>query len=217
MVVWAGFVWSGVHPTLAGVVLGLLTPVTAWLGPSGFVDEVRSEADALAAGGEDAHHVGARLRRVAQLRREARSPAEDLLERMHPWVAFGIMPVFALANAGVELSHLDFSGAGVTVLLGSSLGLVVGKPVGIALSMWLAVKTRVGALPEGLGTRHLVVLGLVGGVGFTMSLFVAQLAFPAGALLQSAKVGVLGATVVAAVASLLVARTALPLPQERVG
>ncbi len=164
VVVWAGVLASGIHPTIAGVILGLLTPVRGW--------------------------------------REEKPPVESLIAGLHPWVAFGIMPIFALANAGVSLSGLSFDDASLRVIAGASVGLVLGKPIGVLGASWLAVRLRVASLPAGLGTRELVVLGVVAGVGFTMALFIAQLAFVAPVLLAAAKLGVLCASVVAAVVGL---------------
>ena len=119
------------------------------------------------------------------------------------------MPIFALANAGVSLSGFTLDAGGRDVILGVGVGLVVGKPVGVLLATWLAITTRVARLPVGLNTRHLVVLGLVAGVGFTMALFVGQLAFGDETLLAAAKLAVLVASGIAAVLSLVVGRILL--------
>jgi NhaA family Na+:H+ antiporter len=193
VVMWAGVYAAGVHPTIAGVVVGLVTPVRAWLGPDGFVADVRKELDHL---GEvspsslSSHEFAVALKHVDGARREAMSPAESLIEALHPWVAFGIMPVFALANAGVPVSGTALDGASWSVATGIAVGLVVGKPIGVLIASWLTLRFRLGTLPAGIGVRHLVVLGVVAGVGFTMSLFIAQLAFTDAALLRAAKLGV---------------------------
>lgn len=104
VVVWAGIAAAGVHPTIAGVIVGLITPVQAWLGPTGFVNGMQKELEELTLGSPEAlssHELAKTLRHMAVARREAMSPAESLIELLHPWVAFGIMPLFALANAGV--------------------------------------------------------------------------------------------------------------------
>jgi Na+:H+ antiporter, NhaA family len=163
--VWAGVYAAGVHPTIAGVVVGLLTPV-----------------------------------RVAH--GDTQSPAERLIAQLHPWVAYGIMPLFALANAGVSVSIAGLDAASWQVVAGVALGLVLGKPVGVLLAIGLTLRLGVGVLPRGIHLRHLVVLGLVAGIGFTMALFVAQLAFVDAQLLAAAKVGVLCASAAAALLSL---------------
>ncbi|MCU0698801.1 MAG: Na+/H+ antiporter NhaA [Myxococcaceae bacterium] len=201
VVAWAGVYGFGVHPTIAGVLVGLVTPVRAWLGPEGFVAHVQRQLGAVTTPGLSAHELAVHLAAVDHARREALSPAESLIEKLHPVVAWGIMPVFALANAGVALDSGPTSSASSLVTVGVIAGLVVGKPVGVFAASWLVTRLGVGTLPIGLGGRHLVVLGLVAGVGFTMSLFTAQLAFVDAALLGAAKVGVLVASVVAATLS----------------
>lgn len=205
VVAWAGIYAAGVHPTIAGVIVGLMTPVRAWIGPEGFVVGVRSELDRLSQGeahAQSTHELAESLRHVATLRREAMSPAENLIETLHPWVAFGIMPVFALANAGVELAGGTFAPEASHVALAVGAGLVLGKPLGVLLASWLTLRFGIGALPTGLSLRHVVVLGVVAGIGFTMALFIAQLAFIDTVLLAAAKLGVLAASAVAAVLGL---------------
>jgi NhaA family Na+:H+ antiporter len=216
-VVWAGLYRGGVHPTLAGVIVGFVTPVRAWLGPDGFV---RRAGDAITvltqrAAGADAQGLGDALREVDRARREALSPSEGLIEALHPWVAYGIMPLFALANAGVSLQGASLHGEPLRATLGIAVALLVGKPLGVLAACALALRLRVASLPAGLGARHLTVLGLAAGIGFTMSLFIAQLAFGAGPSLANAKLGVLAGSVFATVAALLAGRALLdaaPVP-----
>lgn len=213
VVVWIGIYSAGVHPTIAGVLVGLVTPVRAWLGPEGFVVGVRKELDRLATATERAlssHELAESLRHVDVARREAMSPAESLIDALHPWVAFGIMPLFALANAGVALAGTSLQTVPWRVVLGVAVGLVVGKPVGVLFSVWLTVKLRLGRLPLSLSLRHVVVLGVVAGIGFTMALFIAQLAFTDVRFLSAAKLGVLTASAVAAVLGLVLGRILLP-------
>ncbi len=174
-VIWAGVYGAGVHPTIAGVIIGLLTPV---------------DHDDAADG-------------------EALPPVESLIESLHPWVAFVIMPLFALANAGVALTGESLDASATRVAVASALGLFIGKPIGVLLACFLALKLRVSALPRGLHARHLLVLGAVAGIGFTMSLFIAQLAFANAALLAAAKLGVLIASFCAAVFALGLGRLLL--------
>jgi len=219
VVVWAGVYTAGVHPTIAGVLIGFLTPVRAWLGARGFLAGVGDELERLARAEPAAlssHELAEGLRRVNLARREAVSPAESLIETLHPWVAFGIMPVFALANAGVAVSGGALGAASWSVVVAVAVGLVVGKPLGIVLVSLLALRLRIGVLPAGLGLTHLVVLGVVAGVGFTMSLFIAKLAFVAPALLAAAKIGVLAASALAAALGLGLGR-ALLAPVTGVG
>ena len=125
-----------------------------------------------------------------------------------------VTPIFALANAGVNLSGLSLGGNGARVSTAIVVSLLAGKPIGVVLSSALALWTKFAALPDGLGRRHLVVLGVVAGIGFTMSLFVAQLAFSDPALLSAAKLGVLIASAVAMILGLIFGRLLLPLRES---
>jgi len=216
VVAWAGVYAAGVHPTIAGVIVGLITPVRAWLGPEKFINNLRAQVTTLAALPDaelQSHELAHQLHDIDEARREAISPAESLIETLHPWVAYAIMPIFALANAGVSFDGIDLSGAGASAAIGVGLGLSLGKPLGVIAACTLALKLRIAVLPAGLSGRHLLVLGLVAGVGFTMSLFIAQLAFPGAALLADAKLGVLVASAAAGVVALIVGRLLLhPAP-----
>ena len=212
VVAWAGIYAAGIHPTIAGVIVGLVTPVRAWLGPDGFVVGVQKEIDRLALATPIAlssHALAETLRHVDAARREAMSPAESLIETLHPWVAFGIMPLFALANAGVAISGGALDASSWSVVTAVAVGLLVGKPIGVLLATWLTLRLRIGALPAGLTARHLVVLGVVAGVGFTMALFIGQLAFTDAKLLAAAKIGVLAASGGAAIVGLALGRLLL--------
>jgi NhaA family Na+:H+ antiporter len=189
ILLWIGLFEAGIHPTLDGVLLGLLTPVRPWFGPSGFAETTKGQLADLDAQDRDA--LLARLDEIEIARREAVSPVDRLVHSLHPWVAFVIMPVFALANAGVALGGADLGGDALWVFLGIAIALPVGKLLGIAGFSLGATKLRLAVRPAELGSRAFVVLGLVGGVGFTMSLFIAQLAFPPGPLLETAKLAVL--------------------------
>jgi NhaA family Na+:H+ antiporter len=219
VVAWAGIYAAGIHPTIAGVIVGLITPVTAWLGPDGFVVGARQELEQLAQGTPNelsSHELAGTLHKIDVARREAMSPAESLIEALHPWVAFGIMPLFALANAGVAVSAESLDATSWSVVTAVAAGLVLGKPVGILLSVWLTRRLGIGVLPKGMTWRHVVVLGVVAGVGFTMALFIAQLAFSDADLLAAAKLGVLGASGGAALLGLVLGRILLA-PREVLG
>ena len=169
-VVWSGFLLAGIHPTLAGVVLGLLTP-------------------------------------VATVQREMLPPVVRVEATLHPWVAYGIMPLFALANAGVSLKSVSLADpASRAVCAGIAIALVVGKPVGIVLAAWLAVKSGIAALPPTARGRGLLLVGLLGGIGFTMSIFIANLAFADRALLASAKLAILTGSAISGLGGLVFGR-----------
>jgi NhaA family Na+:H+ antiporter len=189
-----------------------MTPIRAWLGPEGFLTTVRQDLNHLEENAPKAlspHRLAGTLRHVDSARKEALSPAEALIESLHPWVAFAIMPVFALANAGVSLRSGAFDAAMWKVASGVVVGLGLGKPIGVLLASWLMLKLRIGKLPLGLTQRHLVVLGTVAGIGFTMSLFIAALAFGDARLRAAAKLGVLGSSVAATLLGLVLGRVLL--------
>ncbi len=212
LVAWAGVYSAGIHPTIAGVLIGLMTPVRAPLGPDGFLESAQRELAQLATLGPaslSSHELAGTLKQVDLARRGAMAPAESLIEALHPWVAYCIMPIFALANAGVSVSGGLQGDAAWTVLAAVMVGLIVGKTVGVFAASWLTLRLGVGTLPAGLSQRHLLVLGVVAGVGFTMALFIAQLAFTDPALLAAAKLGVLAASVVAGAAGIALGRLLL--------
>jgi NhaA family Na+:H+ antiporter len=198
--VWLALDRSGVHPTVAGVALGLMTPATAW------VDDARLRAIfgrvlANPPGGRWSGDTSERrdLRRATTAAHEALSPVERLEITLHPWVGFAIMPVFALANAGVILSPGAFSEPVALAIAGA---LVFGKPAGVVGFAWLATRAGVARPPPGLTWGVLAAGAMLTGIGFTMSLFVADLAF-APPLLAAAKIGVFGGSAVAATVGML--------------
>jgi NhaA family Na+:H+ antiporter len=197
--VWYAFFRSGVHATIAGVILGLMTPARNYVSERRFARFIRKIAGVFQDGtwAEQPH----RVEQVGRLRwaaRETVSPLEFLEATLHPWVAFVIMPVFALANAGVELrlSELD-----VPLAMAVVLGLVVGKPLGITLAALAAVRSGLATLPDRVNWGMVIAGGALSGIGFTMSLFIAGLALDE-ALLATGKVGVLFASVLSAVAGI---------------
>lgn len=197
--VWFALLESGVHATLAGVAIGLLTPAVALLRP-----EVATEyaADALRDHDLDADE----LRRLRFLVGESVPVVERLQARLHPVSSYLVLPVFALANAGVALDGL---GDAVTssVGLGVGVGLVVGKPLGIALACFVAIRLGIGRMPAATSWAQLIGVGAVAGIGFTVSLFIAGLSFADPALTDDAKVGILLASALAAVVGVLVLLT----------
>jgi NhaA family Na+:H+ antiporter len=208
LLLWAGVYVAGVHPTLAGVVLGLMTPVRAWLGPSRYAAHAERGAAELASA-DDEHRALLVIDGLQRSQREVVSPVERLQHALHGSVAYVIMPLFAFANAGVPLGEAGFTGDQRYVFLGIVFGLLAGKPLGILGFSWLGVRLGWARLPSGLGLRHVTLLGSVGGIGFTMALFIAQLAFPAGKSLETAKLAILIASGVAALVSLLFGRLLL--------
>ena len=192
--IWYATLESGVHATIAGVALGLLTPARPLLNKRDaqqIVDALPSDANV------------AEVRYASFLAQESVPLTERLENMLHPFTAFMIIPIFALANAGIKLSGDTISDAATSsVTLGIMLGLIVGKPLGITLFAWVA--TRFGlTLPEGVNWLQFVGMGFAAGIGFTVSIFVAGLAFESEGITDLAKIGILVASLIAAVAALL--------------
>ena len=195
--IWYATLESGVHATLAGVALGLLTPARPLLGKRDaqqIVDALPSDANV------------AEVRHASFLAQESVPLTERLEELLHPFTAFMIVPIFALANAGIVLSGDTISDAAASnVTLGIIVGLVIGKPLGIGLFTWVA--TRFGfSLPDGVNWPQFIGMGLAAGIGFTVSIFVGSLAFEDPVITDLAKIGILVASFVAAVGALLLLR-----------
>ena len=182
---------AGIHAAIAGVVMGLLCPARPH-SPREYFDV--DEADELAE-----MSSAAAARRTVALARGSVSVIDWLEHQLHPWTSFVILPLFALANSGVQLSPRSFADAmGSKVTLGVIAGLVVGKTVGISATVWLAVRFRVGLLPPGATLRHVVGLACVAGVGFTVAILLASLAFDDPVVRDQAVLGVLVGSLAAA-------------------
>ncbi len=206
-VVWSGLLMTGAHPTLAGVALGLMTPVRSMPMREHPVDVVSRVAEELrdrfSAAKRDTQAIARPLRQLRVANREMLPPVVRVQSTLHPWVAFGIMPIFALANAGVTVGGVDLStGPTSLVLLGVATALVIGKPLGIVAITWLTVRSGWLRLPPGVSWPGLWLVGFLAGIGFTMSIFIALLAFPDQELLAAAKLGVLLGSLVAALVGL---------------
>jgi NhaA family Na+:H+ antiporter len=189
--IWVAMYHSGIHPTIAGVVLGLMTPGRAPVSRKSLVTLLFAAIDRLD-GSIDRPQV---VNKLTEATRETVSPVARLETALHAWVAFAIMPVFALANAGVVLRS---EAASHEVAWAVAAGLIVGKPLGIFLFGWLAVKSNFAELPKGVNWRRLFGAGCLGGIGFTMSLFIAGLALNS-TLLDAGKIGTLVGSTVSAV------------------
>jgi len=188
-VCWFALHEAHVHPTLAGVAFGLASPVTP--------RRTQLVVDAVDVPDEVDYATAWDLTRRA---RESVSVVEWLQHRLHPWSAFLIVPAFALANAGVPISGESVSEAvSSRVTWGVMLGLVIGKAVGITAATRLAVALRIGALPRGMTWRYVTGAGMLGGIGFTVSLFVTELAFGESILAEDARLAVLVASLIAGV------------------
>ena len=202
---WAAFLVSGVHATIAGVLLALTIPARTRIDAQEFSEGSREIIAAFDRAGMEGESVltneeqHAAIQALEDSCEQAQAPLQRLEHGLHVWVAFGIIPLFALANAGVPVSGDLGAALSHPVTVGVILGLVVGKPIGILAASWVAVKSGVATLPAGVSWRTILGVSCLAGIGFTMSLFVASLAFGEGSpLLDSAKIGILGASAVAA-------------------
>lgn len=192
---WVAVDASGIHGTVAGVILGLLTPARRWVNPQrlyGILGQVIAHPETDSGSKATPDRDSLQVAEVAA--RESLSPVERLEIALHPWVGFIIIPLFALANAGLPLSFEDLEHS---VSVAVIAGLVIGKPVGIFAFTWLAVRTGVAARPAELDWKLMAGAGLLAGIGFTMSLFIAELAF-VSSLVDSAKFGVFSASALSA-------------------
>jgi Na+:H+ antiporter, NhaA family len=193
---WLMLFESGVHATIAGVVMGLLTPAKPLqndLEAEQFVDVLENRSDLQA---DDVRHA-------AMLIRNSVSACERLIGALHPWTSYVIVPLFALANAGIVLSA-DAISSPSRVLAGVAVALVAGKLIGIVGFSWLTVRLGLGRLPNGTTWSQLFGVGALAGIGFTVSLFITGLAFDSAAIQDDAKIGIFAASIVAAMAGALV-------------
>lgn len=206
--VWVAVFESGVHASIAGVALAFVTPAAAFQRPRAVSEEARRVADDTSDDPVPADADSPQWLHLAGLSREAVSPLARLEQVLHPWTSFLIVPLFALANAGVRLTA---DGLGRTSSLrvagGVAAGLVIGKVIGISLGAAAATRLGWARLPDGVSWAQVVGVAAVGGIGFTVSLFVAGLAFGDGALLDAAKLGILaGSLASGALGGVLLAR-----------
>ena len=217
VVLWAAMLKTGIHATVAGVILAALTPARPYYDEEGFETSAkglierfrRRDGDAERAVEQDA------LLQMERLSRDSAAPLDRLEHLLHPWVSYLVMPLFALANAGVPLSGRAISEAASSdVTIGIVAGLVIGKPLGIFAMGWLACRVGLAQLPAGTGYLHILGVGLLGGVGFTVSIFIASLAFDTPGLISEAKIGILAASAVAGIVGFIFLWV---LPGEPVG
>jgi len=211
---WLAVFQSGIHATVAGVLLAMTIPATTRLDSDAYVARARehiSDFEGRTVGGEDAsteeHHAA--LWELEDATERAQAPMLRIEHALHPWVAFLIVPLFALANAGVRLETDIVSTIREPIAVGVIVALVLGKQVGITLGAAAVVRLGLTSLPTGVGWRHVYGAAWLGGIGFTMSLFIAALAYGEGtAELALAKVGILSASVIAGAGGFVILRLA---------
>jgi len=199
---WAAMYESGVHPTIAGVALGLMTPANPYYSTSKFDESMEDlftkYRDAHARDDEPAaqHFLG----QIEALTQGTESPLERLQRLLLPMTTFFVVPVFALANAGVVITGDSVSEAlSSEISQGVAFGLLIGKPAGIFLATWLAVRLGIASLPRSMNWWQVLGVGLLGGVGFTVALFVDELAFDSEALIIDGKMGILAGSLISAI------------------
>ena len=210
ILLWLAVLQSGVHATIAGVLLAATIPANPRIDTQSFLKRGRSylhmfeQAGSLGKDVLTSSEQRSALRALEEASEAASSPLQRLEHTLHPWVAYAIMPVFALANAGVQIGENQGAGMLNSVSLGVIAGLVLGKQLGITLFAWLFSRLGVAAKPRGLRWRHIYGAAWLGGIGFTMSLFITSLAFQDEDLVIAAKIGILTASALSAVGGALI-------------
>ncbi|MEE8330906.1 MAG: Na+/H+ antiporter NhaA [Acidimicrobiia bacterium] len=191
---WFALLESGVHATIAGVALGLMTPAYSLYSDPEYRQRatwIMSRYDMDAAQHQAPERIDADAMELVAVARESVSPLSRLETAFHPWSSFVIVPIFALANAGIRFADIDVGEALTSpVALGVGVGLVVGKAVGVSLFVWLAVKLGLGNLPRNTTWTHMFGMAAAAGIGFTVSLFITELAFTDPGILDRAKLGI---------------------------
>jgi len=224
LIVWAATYASGIHATIAGVMLGLLSPTRSRLSEDRFADRVQEPIDrfkrAVAArtneGAEAGDDEGAptasaqkQLGYIEEMAQATDEPAERLVQTLNPWVSYIVLPLFALSAVRIHFSiELLSDAAGSLLGMGVFAGLALGKPLGFLLATWLAVTTGAAQRPDAVTWRMVLGVGALSGIGFTISLFIANLAFPDTQRTEMASLAILGASVVSAVIGYVILRSA---------
>jgi NhaA family Na+:H+ antiporter len=213
LALWFAILQSGVHATVAGVLLAMTIPARTRLDSAEFAAHARRVVEHLVRREDsdepttiEEHHDA--LWELETITERAQAPMLRFEHALQPLVVFVIVPIFALANAGVVLGDGLAATLGDPVVLGVAIGLIVGKQVGITMATLLVVRSGLTSLPSGVTMRHVYGAAWLGGIGFTMSLFISDLAFGGGSVLALSKIGVLVASVVAGVGGYLILRSA---------
>jgi len=213
LIVWLAFIFSGVHATIAGVLVAFTIPARPKISEESFLERLSVKFDKFRSYLPNDNSLLTKnqsniVESIEKLSSDAHTPLQKMEHALHPIVAFIILPLFALANAGVHVEGDILSLLFHPVSLGIIAGLVLGKMLGIKLFTLFMVKTKIAQLPEGVTGRHILGASLLAGIGFTMSIFVSDLAFADPQMVQIAKVGIFAASFISAVAGYLVLRKA---------
>lgn len=206
LIVWVAFLKSGVHATLAAVLMALTIPARTVIDGESFTKKTGELLTALKTTGlpqgygmlsSEQHHI---LHAMEQIVEDATAPLQELEHALVPYVSFLILPIFALANAGVVLNTNIGEAISHPITLGVIAGLFIGKPLGVIIFSWIAVRSGLAVLPKGVSWMHILAVGILSGIGFTMSLFVTSLAFVRPDFTEVAKFGILIGSIISAIA-----------------
>ena len=217
--VWLAFLMSGVHATIAGVLAAFAIPARTKIDEEKFIQVLEDQLRAFHAIPpndvtllEPAQYKV--IEKINRLTKAAGTPLQKLEYKLHPWVSYLVMPLFAFSNSGITL-HSGFLNniLSSSVTLGVLLGLVVGKFIGVLIFCWVAVKMKIAALPQGVRWKQIVGVALLAGIGFTMSLFITTLAFKNAQLITAAKLGIFTASIISGVVGYFVLKKASTIPK----
>jgi len=217
--VWLAFLMSGVHATIAGVLAAFAIPARTKIDEEKFIQVLEDQLRAFHAIPpndvtllEPAQYKV--IEKINRLTKAAGTPLQKLEYKLHPWVSYLVMPLFAFSNSGITL-HSGFLNniLSSSVTLGVLLGLVVGKFIGVLIFCWVAVKMKIAALPQGVRWKQIVGVALLAGIGFTMSLFITTLAFKDAQLITAAKLGIFTASIISGVVGYFVLKKASTIPK----
>jgi NhaA family Na+:H+ antiporter len=208
---WIEFLLSGVHATIAGVLVAFTIPAVTKINEQIYSNNLRKlsydfETDIPERGSLITNKQNQTIQKVKTLSMAAETPLQTIEHILHPWVAFVIMPLFALANAGIVINSDFFSSVINPVSIGVALGLILGKFIGILSFCWIMVKLGLASLPQDTNWKHIIGVALLAGIGFTMSLFISGLAFKNPEFINQAKYGILIASITAGVMGTIVLR-----------
>jgi Na+:H+ antiporter, NhaA family len=220
--IWFSIMESGIHPTVAGILVSMFIPAQGKYETDKFIQNVKNRLEQFQCGEQSCgfsillnkDHLDA-VQGIEIDCHNVETPLQRMEHALHPWVAFIILPLFALGNAGLTFNEIDFSAAlSHPVSLGIILGLFAGKPIGIMLFSYMAVKAKIASLPDGLQWPHIAGASLFGGIGFTMSLFISKLSFVDPNLMNYAKFSILFASVLSGVAGIIYLTLYLKKPKS---
>ncbi len=219
--VWASFMVSGIHATIAGVLIALLVPVRSQIDPGRFIKQIQESIERLAGTGPLTRDSLTYNKEQWKLVEEIYLAADDMIppgifleKHLHPVQALFILPLFALFAAGVPISAQTFGSFPGPVSLGVICGLILGKQIGITLFSWFAIVTGLADLPEGVGWTHIWGVSILAGIGFTMSIFISELGLGSPTLVDEAKISIFIASFLAGVLGYLVLRKTLPASEN---